>query len=65
MNNVEHVYRVDVNTTEMVKTLLKSKPKLSSKDFSIKSRDWLENNLDITSKMMKYYIQNGFPREDL
>ena len=44
MNNAEHVYRVDVNTTEMGRSLLKSKPKLSSEDFSIKSRDWLEDN---------------------
>jgi len=54
--NADHVYRVDVNTTEMAKNLLKSKPKLSSKDFSIKSRDWLENNLDAPSRIIKYYI---------
>jgi len=56
MNNAEHVYRVDVNTTEMAKSLLKSKPKLSSEDFSIKSRDWLENNLDVPSIIIKNFI---------
>jgi len=56
MNNAEHVYRVDVNTTEMAKNLLKSKPKLSSEDFSIKSRDWLENNLNVPSIIKKNFI---------
>ena len=56
MNNAEHVYRVDVNTTEMARSLLKSKPNLSSEDFSIDSRDWLENNLEVPSRIIKNFI---------
>jgi len=55
-NNADHVYRVDVNTTEMTKSLLKSTPKLSSMDFSIESRAWLENNLDVPNFFIKYDI---------
>ena len=56
MNNAEHIYRVDVNTTEMARSLLKSKPKLSSEVFSIKSRDWLQENLDVPSRIIKNFI---------
>jgi len=56
MKNADHVYRVDVNTTGMVKQLLKFEPKLSSKDFAIKSSDWLKNKLEVPSKIIKYYI---------
>ena len=55
-NHADHVYRVDVNTTEMVKNLLKSKLELSSTNFFIESGDWLENNIKVPDIMMKYYI---------
>jgi tetratricopeptide (TPR) repeat protein len=56
MNNIEHIYSVTVNSTNMVKQLLKSKPALSSKDFSINSKDWLEKNIEIASEVIKYFV---------
>jgi len=56
MKNVEHAYRVDVNTSDLVKNLLKSKPIVSSKNFTINSRDWLEKNLEVPSNIIRYYI---------
>jgi len=56
LKKAAHVYRVDINTSEMVKQLLQFKPKLSSEDFSFKSRNWLENNLDAPSEITKYAI---------
>jgi len=56
MRNADHVYRVDVNTTDMVKQLLQFKPKLSSKDFWPSLHDWLMTNLAIPNNFIKYYI---------
>ncbi|MFX1446177.1 MAG: tetratricopeptide repeat protein [Promethearchaeota archaeon] len=55
-NNAAHIYRVDINTTEMAKILSKSKQNLSLKDFSIKPRDWLEKNITAPDEFDKYYI---------
>jgi len=56
MKQAEHIYCVNVNTSSMVKYLLKSKPTLNSEYFSIKPSDWLENKLNVPSEMMKYFI---------
>ncbi|MFX1534410.1 MAG: tetratricopeptide repeat protein [Promethearchaeota archaeon] len=56
MGNTDHVYRVDVNTTEMVRGLLDFKPKLSSDDFSVNPMDWLKESIKIPSEILKHYI---------
>jgi len=56
MNYAKRVLRVDVNTTRMVKELIPTQTEISSDPFSIDVHDWLEVNLDVPSKMMKYYI---------
>jgi len=55
-DNAAHVYRLDVDTTDMVKSLLKSKIKLSSKNFSIESKDWLEMNVKTSGNFKQYQI---------
>jgi len=55
-DNATHIYRLDVDTTDMVKALLKSKPKQSSKNFSIESKDWFEINVNPSGKFKQYHI---------
>jgi len=56
MNNVVHVYRVDINTMIMVKELLDIKPKLSPDIFSIRPIDWFNNNIEAPRQIMQYQI---------
>ncbi len=56
INYAERVLRVDVNTTRMVKELIPTHIEISSDKFSIDAYNWLENNLDLPSRFMKYYI---------
>jgi len=56
MNNAGHIYRVDVNTTMMVKELLDNKLIPKFDNFSINPMDWLKNNIKEPKKVMKYYI---------
>ncbi|MBY9008894.1 MAG: hypothetical protein KGD74_03400 [Candidatus Lokiarchaeota archaeon] len=55
-NYAKRVLQVDVNTTRMVKELIPTQIEISSDTFSIDALDWLENNLDLPSRIIKYYI---------
>jgi len=56
MNNADHVYLVDVNTTSMAKELLGFEPTLDSENFSINPKDWFRKNIDKPSEYVKFYI---------
>ena len=56
MNNAEHVYRVDVNTSRMIEDFLEEQPPLSNEIFNVDPLKWLEENLEPPSKLMKKYI---------
>ena len=56
MNNADHVYLVDVNTTSIANELIDFKPSLSSENFSITPIDWFTQNIDKPSEVVKYYI---------
>jgi tetratricopeptide (TPR) repeat protein len=56
MSNSEHVYRVDTNTSRMIKELIDFKPNLSSENFTLNPMDWLKNNIEIANEISKFYI---------
>ncbi|MFX1295888.1 MAG: tetratricopeptide repeat protein [Promethearchaeota archaeon] len=56
MSKTTHVYRIDVNTSRLVKDLIQPNVKLSTKKFDITPTDWLRNNIRTPSKIMKFYI---------
>ncbi|MFX0105671.1 MAG: tetratricopeptide repeat protein [Candidatus Hodarchaeota archaeon] len=56
MNNADHVYLVDVNTSSMANDLIDFKPNISSENFSIAPIEWLKSNIEKPSEVVKYYI---------
>ncbi len=56
MRYVEHVYKVDANTSKLINKLLKIQLELSSVNFSISHIDWLKNNIKPPLEIEKYYI---------
>ena len=56
MNYADHVYRIDVNTSRMIKELVQDKSKISLENFSLSAIEWLENNIKIPNEFLKYYI---------
>jgi tetratricopeptide (TPR) repeat protein len=56
MHNADHIYRVNVNTTRLIKELIDIKPNLSLNNFSLSAKEWLENNIKIPNEFLKYYI---------
>lgn len=56
MHNARHVYRVNANTTRLIRTITKIKQKPSSESFTITVKDWLEDEVDAPSQKMQYYI---------
>ncbi|MFX1257420.1 MAG: tetratricopeptide repeat protein [Promethearchaeota archaeon] len=56
MNNTEHVYRVDANTSRLVRELIKEKPKISLENFSISTMEWLEDKIKAPSEIEKLFI---------
>lgn len=56
LSNSDHIYRVDTNTSRMIKELIDLKPDLSSEDFTLEPMDWLKNNIEISNEISKYYI---------
>ncbi|MFX1365919.1 MAG: tetratricopeptide repeat protein [Promethearchaeota archaeon] len=56
INNTDHVYRVDVNTTRMIEELFDPKHKLGSDSFSINPITWLKNNINLPNKFEEYII---------
>ncbi len=57
-NNAEHVYRVDTNTTRLIKMLLDVGHNVSTEIFSSSPPEWLELNLPMPSALMEYSIPN-------
>ena len=45
-NHAERVFRIDTNTTELIKKLITINPNLSKEGFSIKPLDWIINNIE-------------------
>ena len=56
MNNANHVYRIDVNSSRLIKQLLTSKPNLSSENFSIAPLNWIKENINAPNELMTYFI---------
>ncbi|MFX1294236.1 MAG: tetratricopeptide repeat protein [Promethearchaeota archaeon] len=56
MSDVDHVYRIDVNTSRLIKNLIQKDIELSTKKFDITPMDWLRNNIEAPSGIMKIYI---------
>lgn len=56
MNNANRVFRINVNTSRMVKILLNNKHRLSSEDFSMNPIEWLKENIRAPDEIIKYYI---------
>ncbi len=55
-NNAEHVFRVDINTTRLIKSLLHSTPKLDQHIFNLRFYDWLISTTNKPNDILKYYI---------
>ncbi len=55
-NNANHIYRVDANTTMLIKELLEIEPELSLNNFSISPTNWLKNNVNPPDEFEKYFI---------
>ncbi|MFX1297407.1 MAG: tetratricopeptide repeat protein [Promethearchaeota archaeon] len=68
MSNTAHVYRIDVNTSRLVKNLIQRDVKLSPNKFEMTPTDWLKNNIKTLNKIMKfqipYEIYNNFSKID-
>lgn len=56
MNYAPHVYRIDTNTSRMIKELIQDDSKLSTENFSLEPIDWLRNNIVSLDEYQKYYI---------
>ncbi|MFX1293498.1 MAG: tetratricopeptide repeat protein [Promethearchaeota archaeon] len=56
MNDAVNVYRVDANTTKLIKELLHMKPKTSSVNFSLSPIDWLKENMTTPNELKKFSI---------
>lgn len=55
-NPVIKIYRIDGNTTSIVKRFLNEIPKLSNDCFSLSFKKWLKDNLKAPNAFMKYII---------
>jgi len=58
INYTKHVFRVDINTSRMVRELISSRiKKLDDSDkFSVDAYEWLSNNIQTPNKFIKLYI---------
>jgi len=60
MNNADHIYRVDVNTTRLIRDLIEMKPYLEDLDikpkFKLDPIEWINNNVRAPHKFMKILI---------
>ncbi|TFG28996.1 MAG: tetratricopeptide repeat protein [Promethearchaeota archaeon] len=54
--NIQKIYRVNVNTSRMVKELLETPPMLSSEQFALPPIGWLKHNLSAPSDVDKFFI---------
>lgn len=59
MKYVDHVYRIDVNTTRLVKELMDFMPKISPDEFNLDPSDWLLENIKAPDKKMKLGVAHS------
>ncbi len=50
------VYRVDVNTSRIIKNLFHADIKVDSQNFDVQPLEWLKNNLEAPNEFIKYNI---------
>jgi len=53
---IDNVYRVDVNTSNLIENLIDNLPNISSVPFKIKPLDWLRENIRKPDRFEEYYI---------
>lgn len=58
-STAEHVYRLDVNTTRMVKDIFENAPEVSKEEFSVDPFTWLKENIDEPDNENRYDIARG------
>ena len=56
MNNIEHIYRVDANTTRLIKNVFGVYPNISISDFDVKVDNWLKENIKKPFFIQKFQI---------
>ncbi len=56
MKNADHVYLLNVNTKKMAEGLIDSKPDLSSENFSLQPKDYLNSIYPEVNDIIKYQI---------
>ncbi len=59
MKYVEHVYRIDVNTSRMIKELMDFTPEISPDRWNLNPSDWLLENIKTPDKKMKLGIAHS------
>ena len=59
MNYTNHIYRVDVNTSRLVKQLLRTEPNVSQENFSAPPLGWLKANIPSPNESMRYLISQA------
>lgn len=55
-NNVDKIYRIDANTTKLIKKLTIFKPGISQDIFLINPIDWFKENIKKSSEFNKYIV---------
>ncbi|MFX0077507.1 MAG: tetratricopeptide repeat protein, partial [Candidatus Hermodarchaeota archaeon] len=56
MNYVNRVFRVDINTSIMVKELVSTQNEISSDIFDIDIHEWLSNNIETPNEVTQLYV---------
>jgi len=56
MQIYKKIYRIDANTTRLVKDLIEIKPNLSNEPFSLTTLDWLSENIEAPDEIQKCYF---------
>ena len=59
MNTAEHIYRVDVNTSDFAARFLQEQPKLDQTDFSIDVNEWIKNKIKKPDKFVQNFIASS------
>ena len=59
MKYVDHVYRIDVNTTRLIKELMDFTPKISTDAFNLNPSDWLIKNIKAPDNKMKLGVAHS------
>ncbi|MFX1238443.1 MAG: tetratricopeptide repeat protein [Promethearchaeota archaeon] len=54
--NATNIYRVKANTTTLIQRTMEQLPKLSTDQFDMPPKAWLEKKIDVTYKHVRFYI---------